>query len=57
MDTASWQIQGKAMWNVTRGAQIMVLTFALSLVLHVQVRVAFAFSLQQCAFVFVGLPI
>lgn len=34
-----------------------LLTLALSLVLHVQVRVAFTFSLQQCAFVFVGLAI
>lgn len=33
------------------------LTFALSLVLHIQVRVSFAFSLQQRALVLVGLPV
>lgn len=40
------------------GAQDVTARFlALSLVLHVQVWVAFAFCLQQCAFVFVGLSI
>lgn len=40
------------------GAQdVTARLLALSLVLHVQVRVAFTFSLQQCAFVFVGLAI
>lgn len=40
------------------GAQHVTARFlALSLVLHVQVGVAFAFSLEQCAFVFVGLSI
>lgn len=40
------------------GAQDVTARFlALSLVLHVQVGVAFTFRLQQCAFVFVGLSI
>ena len=34
-----------------------LLTLAPSLVLHVQIGVAFAFCLQQCAFVFVGLSV
>lgn len=42
----------------TAGAQDVTARFlAPSLVLHVQIGVAFAFCLQQCAFVFVGLSV
>ncbi|TNN31507.1 hypothetical protein EYF80_058342 [Liparis tanakae] len=43
--------------KVRRGYTSRALTLALPLVLHVQVGVAFAFGLEQCAFVLVGLPV
>lgn len=48
-----WQTQG----NVPRSAWGIFLTFALSLVLYIQVRVSFALRLQQRALVLVGLPV
>lgn len=43
--------------NVSRAASGIFLTLALSLVLYIQVRVSFAFRLQQRALVLVGLPV
>lgn len=48
-----WPTQG----NVPRSAWGIYLTFALSLVLYIQVRVSFALRLQQRALVLVGLPV
>lgn len=49
----SWRMLG----HVARSASQSFLTLALPLVLYVQVRLPFAFRLQQRALVLVGLPV
>lgn len=55
--TARWTVCRRNAGHLAMSQELKSLTLALPLVLHVQVRVTFAFSLQQRAFVFVRLAV